>query len=177
MRDATEPAAELMVGQPGLIPWFAEMPTLTYSTCNARSEEISQKLTYQDPWRYGKRGIIPAFSFEGPCCETGRNVWWRLWRADGKPWGLAGLWNTLIDEASGDIHESHIMLTINADAHPLLAGMHVPDSNLGPNRRGNRSVITVSREGVYPWLYWTIEGALHLLRFKPAEHFDAVARR
>jgi len=53
----------------------------------------------------------------------------------------------------------------------------MPDSNLGPNRRGNRSVITVAREGVYPWLYWTIEGALHLLRLKPAEHFDAVARR
>jgi len=91
MRDATEPAAELMVGQPGLIPWFAEMPTLTYSTCNVRSEDISQKLTYKDPWRYGKRGIIPALAFEGPCWETGRNVWWRLWRADGKPWGLAGL--------------------------------------------------------------------------------------
>jgi hypothetical protein len=83
----------------------------------------------------------------------------------------------LTDEASGDIHESYIMLTINADAHPLFAGMHMPDSNLVPNRRGNRSVITVSREGVYPWLYWTIEGALNLLRLKPAEHFDAVARR
>jgi hypothetical protein len=36
MRDATEPAAELVVGQPDLIPWSAEMPTLTYSTSNAR---------------------------------------------------------------------------------------------------------------------------------------------
>jgi hypothetical protein len=65
------------------------------------------------------------------------------------------------------------MLTINPDAHPLLSGMHKPDSKLGPNRRDKRSVITVSREDVYRWLYGTIEGARQLLRLKPAEHFDA----
>ena len=67
------------------------------------------------------------------------------------------------------------MLTINANAHPRLSGMHKPDSKLGPNRRDKGSVITVSREDVYRWLYGTIEGSLHLLRLKPAEHFDAGA--
>lgn len=51
MRDATEPAAKLVVGQPGLIPWFAEMPALTYSTSQARGEDLSQKAKYKDPWR------------------------------------------------------------------------------------------------------------------------------
>ena len=31
------------------------------------SEELSQKATDKDPWRYSKRGIIPTASFEGPC--------------------------------------------------------------------------------------------------------------
>jgi putative SOS response-associated peptidase YedK len=94
MRDATEPVAEFVFGQSGLIPGFAEMPTLPYSTGNARSEDMSQKATYKDPWRCGKRCIISALSFEGRCWETGRNVWWRFSWADGKPWGIAGLWNT-----------------------------------------------------------------------------------
>lgn len=51
MRDATEPAAELVVGQPGLVPWSAEMPTLTYLTSHARGEDLSQKTKYKDPWR------------------------------------------------------------------------------------------------------------------------------
>lgn len=153
MRDATEPAAELAVGQPGLIPCFAETPTLPYSTGNARGEELSQKATDKDPWHCGKLGIIPALSFEGPCWETGRIVWWHLWRADGKPWGLAGLWNTWTDGVSGVFHEARIMLPIDADAQPLLSCMHWPDSKLGPNRRGKRSVITASTGDVYLWFF------------------------
>ena len=64
MRDTTEPVAEMVVGQSGLIPWFATMPTLTYSINNARREELSKTATYKDLWRYGKLGFIPALSFE-----------------------------------------------------------------------------------------------------------------
>jgi hypothetical protein len=45
------------------------------------------------------------------------------------------------------------MLTINADAHPLLSGRHKPDSKIGPNRRGKRGVVNVSIEDVFTWLY------------------------
>ncbi len=78
-----------------------------------------------------------------------------------------------VTQGQGDIDESRTLLTINADAHPLLSGMHKPDSKLGPNRLDKRRVITDSRDNVYRWLYGTIEGALHLLRVKRAEHFDA----
>lgn len=77
----------------GLIPFFAKTPKLTFSTNNARSEELASKATFKDPWRYGKRCIIPAVSFDEPNWETGHNVWWRFRRTDGAPWGLAGLWN------------------------------------------------------------------------------------
>jgi len=68
----------------------------------------------------GQRCIIPALSFDEPNWETGRNIWWRFRRADGEPWGLAGLWNAWTDRATGEIHESYTMLTINADDHPLM---------------------------------------------------------
>lgn len=173
MRDSIESAPELVVGQWGLIPWFAKTPKLSYSTHNARSEELSQKATFKDPWRHGKRCIIPAVSFDEPCWETGRNVWWRFWRSDGTPWGLAGLWSTWTDKATGEIHESYTMLTMNADAHPLMARMHKPDPKLGPDQQDKRSVIPIAREDVDPWLYGTPEQAQQLLQLAPADHFDA----
>jgi putative SOS response-associated peptidase YedK len=171
--DASEAVAELVVGQWGLIPWFAKAPTLSYSTNNARSEELSRKATFKDPWRHGKRCIIPALSFDEPCWETGRNVWWRFWRADGAPWGLAGLWNTWTDKASGEIHESYTMLTLNADAHPLMARMHKPDPKLAADQQDKRSVIPIARDDVDLWLHGTNEQAQLLLRLAPAEQFDA----
>src|SRR5512139_980721 len=70
-------ALELVVGQWGLIPWFAKEPKVRYATNNARFEELSQKASYKLPWRDGKRCLIPAWSFDEPCWETGKNVWWR----------------------------------------------------------------------------------------------------
>jgi putative SOS response-associated peptidase YedK len=51
---------ELVVGQWGLIPWFAKEPKLKFPTNNARSEELEQKASYKDPWKRGQRCIIPA---------------------------------------------------------------------------------------------------------------------
>lgn len=78
---------ELIVGQWGLIPWFAKEPKLPYSTNNARSEELAAKASYKHPWARGQRCIIPAESFDEPCWETGKNVLVdlppRRWRTTG----------------------------------------------------------------------------------------------
>ena len=84
------------MGQWGLIPWFAKEPKLTYPTNNARSEELLDKASYKDPWQRGQRCIIPAVSFDEPYWGPyeqpfPRCEWWRFRRADGQPWGLAGL--------------------------------------------------------------------------------------
>jgi len=92
-----------------------------------RFDEIATKPSFKDPWRFGKRCVIPAWSFDEPNRETGRNVWWRFRRADGTQWGIAGLWNTWTDKATGELIPSYTMLTINADAHPLMRRIHKPD--------------------------------------------------
>ena len=101
---------ELVVGQWGLIPWFAKEPKLKYPTNNARSEELADKASYKHPWARGQRCIIPANTFDEPNWETGKNVWWRFRRSDGQPWGLAGLWNTWTDKSTGEVHESYTMI-------------------------------------------------------------------
>lgn len=172
-RDAEVPERELVIGQWGLVPWFAKTPKLSYSTNNARFEEITAKASFKQSWQYGKRCIIPAFSFDEPNWESGKNVWWRFRRADGAPWGLAGLWNTWTDKASGEIVESYTMLTLNADDHPLMRRMHKPDPKLGPDEQDKRSVVAIEFEDVDAWLHGTEEVAKALVRLSPVEFFEA----
>lgn len=172
-RDDAGYSRELVVGQWGLIPWFAKEPKLKYPTNNARSEEMADKASYKLPWARGQRCIIPAADFDEPNWETGKNVWWRFRRADGRPWGLAGLWNTWTDKATGEVHESYTMLTINADAHPLMSRMHKPDPKLGPKQQDKRSVIPIELSDVDAWLAGTQAEAAALRRLAPIEIFEA----
>jgi putative SOS response-associated peptidase YedK len=172
-RESAEPRRELVIGQWGLVPWFAKTAKLSYATVNARFEEVAAKPSYKESWARGKRCIIPAVSFDEPCWETGRNVWWRFRRADGWPWGLAGLWNTWVDKASGEIVESYTMLTINADVHPIMRRMHKPDPKLGPDRQDKRSVVAIEVEEADRWLFGTEADARAIVRLTPAELIDA----
>src|SRR5574343_1019833 len=173
-RDEAGDAVELVLGQWALVPWFAKSAKLPYSTNNARFEELSAKASYRQPWQRGQRCIVPAEWFDEPCWETGRNVWWRFWRADGEPWGLAGLWNTWVDRASGEVVESYTLLTINADHHPLMGRMHKPDPKLPPDQQDKRSVVVLSPEDAEPWLFGTTKDAAALVRLAPEEDFRAV---
>ena len=172
-RDDAGHSRELVVGQWGLIPWFAKEPRLKYPTNNARSEELAAKASYKLPWARGQRCIIPAADFDEPNWETGKNVWWRFRRADGRHWGLAGLWNTWTDKATGEVHESYTMLTINADAHPLMNRMHKPDPKLGPDKQDKRSVIPLEPADYDQWLAGTQAEAQALLRLAHVDVFEA----
>ena len=125
--------------------------------------------SYKQPWARGKRCIIPAASFDEPNWESGKNEWWRFRRADGAPWGLAGLaglWNVWTDKATGEVHESYTMLTINADEHK-------PDSKLGPDQQDKRSVVPIEAHDFDQWLAGTINEARALLKLAPVDLFDA----
>lgn len=50
-RHSTEPMRELVIGQWGLIPWFAKSAKLAYSTNNARSEEPGTKASHKHSWQ------------------------------------------------------------------------------------------------------------------------------
>ena len=134
---------------------------------------MAAKASYKDPWNRGQRCIIPASSFDEPNWETGKNVWWQFNRADDDPWGLAGLWNTWIDRATGEVHESYTMLTINADDHPLMRRMHKPDAKLPADKQDKRSVIPLEASDFDQWLEGTVEQASGLMKLAPVEVFEA----
>lgn len=173
-RDDAGYSREAVVGRWGLIPWFVkDLKDFKASTNNARSEELSAKASFKHPWSRGQRCIIPATTFDEPNWETGKNVWWRFRRADGDPWGLAGLWNVWRDPKTGEEVESYTMLTINADAHPLMRRMHKPDPKLGPDQQDKRSVIPIEQSDVDLWLSGTVAEASKLLKLAPVEVFQA----
>lgn len=152
LRLGEEQGLNLVVGTWGLIPYWSKTPILKYATVNCRSEEAADKPSFRDAWRRSQRCIIPAQSFDEPCWESGKNVWWRFHRVDGQPWSLAGLWNTWIDQHSGEIIESYTMLTVNADTHPLMKRMHKPDPKLPPDQQDKRSVVAIESRDVERWL-------------------------
>ena len=76
-------------------------------------------------------------------------------------------------KATGEVHESYTMLTINADAHPLMRRMHKPDPKLAADKQDKRSVIPIDPEDYDQWLAGSQKDAEVLLRLAPVEAFDA----
>ena len=67
----------------------------------------------------------------------------------------------------------YTMLTINADAHPLMRRMHKPDPKLAADQQDKRSVIPVEMVDVDRWLEGSVADATGLLRLAPVGIFEA----
>ncbi|RYX89307.1 MAG: DUF159 family protein [Comamonadaceae bacterium] len=182
---------ELVMGQWGMIPPDSdtrvpmskprgpgEKPK-RLSTVNARSETVNSRPTFSGAWRRGQRCIVPASSFDEPNWESGKNVWWQFRRADGAPWGVAGLWSQWTDPATGELVDSYTMLTMHANSHPLMSRMHREELDpktkqpLPPEKQDKRSLVLLERDDFDRWLKGTVEDAKSLIRLTPVELFDA----
>jgi hypothetical protein len=51
------------------------------------------------------------------------------------------------------------MLTLNADAHPLMCRMHKPDPKLGADQQDKRSLVLLEPSAFDQWLAGTVEEA------------------
>jgi putative SOS response-associated peptidase YedK len=127
----------------GLLPHWAE-PKLAKMTYNARSETVAEKPSFRTAWRHRQLAVIPVQAFFEPCYESGKAVRWRIEREDGKPFGLAGLWESRTTK-DGDPAWSFTMLTINADEHPVMHRFHKPGDE-------KRSVVVLEDDAWMAWL-------------------------
>ena len=141
-------------------------------TNNARAESVATRPTYREAWRRGQRCLIPCAWYQEPNWETGKNIWWRLQRADGEPWALAGLWSEWVDPASGEIVPSYTMLTVNCDGHPLLGRLHKPDPQRPPDAQDKRSVVALEPDDWEAWLHGSEGEARALMQAPGEERFD-----
>jgi putative SOS response-associated peptidase YedK len=143
-------------------------------TNNARVETVATRPTYRAAWAAGQRCLIPAAWYQEPNWETGKNIWWRMTRADGAPWAIAGLWSEWTDPATGEIVPNFTMITVNCDGHPLLGRLHKPDPDLPPDAQDKRSLVLLEPEQWGAWLLGSEGEARALLKEPPVERFDLV---
>jgi putative SOS response-associated peptidase YedK len=141
-------------------------------TNNARIESIATRPTYRAAWKAGHRCLIPASWYQEPNWETGKNIWWRLRRADGLPWMLAGIWSEWTDPSSGEIVPNYSMITLNCDHHPLLNRLHKPDPKLPDDQQDKRAVAHIEPDDWQTWLYGDVDDAMKLVRTQPSEVYD-----
>lgn len=151
----------------GLIPPWARDAKVARSTYNARSETVAEKPSFRHAWRQAQFCLVPLACFYEPSYASGRPVRWRIARADGNGFCVAGIWETW--RAPGaDAVRSFSMLTINADGHRLMNQFHAPGEE-------KRSVVVVAPDHYDDWLHASPTGARDLLREFDAGAFTASA--
>lgn len=161
-----EDGRELLLGEFGLLPFWSKERKIKYSTFNARSETVETAASFKAPWMKRQRCIVPADWVVEPDWRSGKSVPTAISRADGKPMGLAGLWDRWLDKTTGEIVHSFTMLTVNADAHGLMRNFHRPDDE-------KRMVVVLPEDRYGDWLSAPVPEARSLLLPYPADALQA----
>ena len=165
--DEAVPPLEALTGMFGLVPHWSADTKIARHTYNARSETVAVKPSFRDAWKHGQHCIIPVEAFFEPDWRSGRAVATRIASADGAPLGLAGLWARW-RSPQGELVHSYTMLTINADAHPLMQQFHKPGEE-------KRMVVILAPHHYQAWLAAPPAAAADFLQAWPAERLLAQA--
>jgi putative SOS response-associated peptidase YedK len=160
---------ELVGGQFGLVPpWVksaSDAKLRSTKLVNIRSEVVTTSNNFRNAWFKGQRCIVPMMSFLEDDLRSGKAVPTRIARVDGKPMGVAGLWESW-SGADGEVIVSYALLTINANSHALMHRYQQP----GAEKR----MPAVLSEGAYgAWLTARPEKAREFMRAYPANWLTA----
>ena len=167
--DASRPSHELACGQFGLVPrWVksaSDAKLRSTKLVNARSETVTTSNNFRDAWLHGQRCIVPMMAFTDDDWRSGRAVPTRIARVDGKPMGVAGLWESWTG-SDGDTIVSYTVLTVNANSHALMSRYQQPGNE--------KRMLAILNEGAYDaWLGAQPEKAKEFMRAYPANWLTA----
>ena len=98
----------------GLVPRWAKDLSIGSKTFNARSETVHEKPSFKAAFK-SRRCLIPASGFYEWDKLGGSRQPYYISRSDGRPMGLAGLWEAWVDHLSGELLESCTILTTSAN--------------------------------------------------------------
>jgi len=152
-------ALELAQGQYGLVPpWVksaSDAKLRSTKLVNARSETVTTSTNFRDTWLQGQRCVIPMQAFIEDDWRSGKAVPTRIARVDGKPMGVAGLWERWSKDGEEII--SFAMLTVNANSHELMRRYQ---------QNGNeKRMPAILNEGAYSaWLSAPVDKAKEFMR-------------
>lgn len=163
------PVRELVAGQFGLVPrWVksaSDAKLRSSKLVNARSETVTTSTNFREAWLAGQRCIVPMMAFQEDDWRNGKAVPTRIARVDGKPMGVAGLWESWTG-AEGDVIISYTLLTVNANSHALMHRYQQPGNE--------KRMPAILNEGSYDaWLGARPEKAREFMRAYPANWLTA----
>ncbi|QTN28775.1 SOS response-associated peptidase [Rhodoferax sp. AJA081-3] len=160
---------ELVAGQFGLVPnWVksaSEAKLRSSKLANARSETVTTSNNFRDAWMNGQRCIVPMMAFQEDDWRSGKAVPTRIARVDGKPMGVAGLWESWTG-ADGEVITSYTLLTVSANSHALMHRYQQPGNE-------KRMVVILNEGAVDAWLSARPEKAKEFMRAYPANWLTA----
>ena len=165
--DEAVPERETLVGLFGMVPHWSQDTKIAHHTYNARTETVAEKPSFRDAWRHGRHCIIPADAFYEPDWRSGRAIPTRISLAGDEPMGIAGLWSAW-KAPHGETVFSFTMLTINADAHPLMKSFHKPTDE-------KRMVVILPASSYEHWLRASPLDSMDFMQPYPAEQMLAVS--
>jgi len=154
---------ELAQGQFGLVPTWVKSASdaklRSTKLAVTRYETMSTATATRETWLKGQRCIIPMQAFLEEDWRSRKAVPTRIARVDGKPMGVAGLWERWT-QGDEDII-SYTLLTVNANSHALM-------NRYGQNGNEKR-MPAILNEGAYgAWLSAPIDKAREFMRAYPA---------
>lgn len=153
---------ELAQGQFGLVPTWVKSASdaklRSTKLAVTRYETMSTATPTRDVWLKGQRCIIPMQAFIEEDWRSGKGVPTRIARVDGKPMGVAGLWERWTQGSEKII--SYTLLSVNANSHALM-------NRYGQNGNEKR-MPAILNEGAYgAWLSAPLEKAREFMRAYP----------
>ena len=143
--------------------------SITRNTYNARSETVAEKPSFRDAWKKAQHCIIPAQAIYEPDWRSGRPVFTRIERADGRPMGIAGLWSWWRSPQGAPLF-SFTMLTVNADQHGFMRDYHEPEEE-------KRMVVILPEGSFQDWLDARADQSREFLQCFPADLLQATGVR
>jgi hypothetical protein len=164
LEDAPLPLTpELAQGQFGLVPiWVksaSDAKLRSTKLAVTRYETMSTATPTRETWLNAQRCIIPMQAFLEDDWRSGKAVPTRIARVDGKPMGVAGLWEHWTKD--GEAITSFTLLTVNANSHALM-------NRYGQNGNEKR-MPAILNEGAYgAWLVAPLDKAREFMRAYPA---------
>ena len=150
----------------GLIPHWSKDRKIQKHTYNARFETISEKPSYRTPWKSRRYGIALVDHFYEPSYTNGKAIRTAIQSRNNEPLGIASIWDTWTDPASGEVVTSFSFITINADQHLVMNTFHKPEEE-------KRTPVLLSPHQMKEWLDATPQNAN---KWMTHEHFPELVQ-
>lgn len=133
--DAGDGRRHLVMLRWGLIPFWADTPSIGSRMINARSGSAAEKPAFREAFRR-RRCLLVAdgfYEWQAPREKGGRKQPYYITLSSGEPFGFAGLWERWRDPSGQSVIESCTVLTTEANArlrqiHPRMPVMLTPDA-------------------------------------------------